>query len=228
MAFMVVAIVVIFCLRWLCGEFAPCRCDVGRRCNLCERAGFWGARVAGTARAMRCAPRAPPAVRRARLGSEMRFFARGYLVAPRAGAFTQPFLAGSEGMGSGCCARARAGFGASGDGRGAARLSVDGLAKSRPKLRCVVRHPEIRFSTSASRPSHGAKARPYRVGAPKRALSCHAPLWLAELDAGQRVRTCPDLVSDSVWAPSWPPTRRRRRGDPSRTTDATGRQRTHG
>ena len=215
MAFMVVAIVVIFCLRWLCGEFAPCRCDVGRRCNLCERAGFWGARVAGTARAMRCAPRAPPVVRRAHLGSEMRFFARGYLVAPRAGAFTQPFLAGSEGMGSGCCARARAGFGASGDGRGAARLSVDGLAKSRPKLRCVVRHPEIRFSTSASRPSHGAKARPYRVGAPKRALSCHQ--CLVARRAGRRP------AWPAVPGPRWTfldpvvrdPGPRRRRRDPS-------------
>ena len=216
MAFMVVAIVVIFCLRWLCGEFAPCRCDVGRRCNLCERAGFWGARVAGTARAMRCAPRAPPVVRRAHLGSEMRFFARGYLVAPRAGAFTQPFLAGSEGMGSGCCARARAGFGASGDGRGAARLSVDGLAKSRPKLRCVVRHPEIRFSTSASRPSHGAKARPYRVGAPKRALSCHPcrwkPLWARRSERRPwqgRVRTAPAVPGPRREGsePPTPPTR---------------------
>ena len=49
-------------------------------------------------------------------------------------------------------------------------------------------------------------------------------LWLAELDAGQRVRTCPGLAGH-LWTPSWPPTRRRRRRDPSRTTDATGRQR---
>ena len=187
---------------------------------------FGGARVAGTARAMRCAPRAPPVVRRAHLGSEMRFFARGYLVAPRAGAFTQPFLAGSEGMGSGCCARARAGFGASGDGRGAARLSVDGLAKSRPKLRCVVRHPEIRFSTSASRPSHGAKARPYRVGAPKRGpLVPSLPLEaLVARRSGRRpwqgrVRTAPAVPGPRREGsePPTPPTRP--------LSDATGRQR---
>ena len=150
------------------------------------------------------------------------------MVAPRAGAFTQPFLAGSEGMGSGCCARARAGFGASGDGRGAARLSVDGLAKSRPKLRCVVRHPEIRFSTSASRPSHGAKARPYRVGAPKRALSCHPCRWKPSSVARRsgrrpwqgRVRTAPAVPGPRREGsePPTPPTRP--------LSDATGRQRT--
>ena len=116
MAFMVVAIVLVFCLRSV-----RCRASVqlGR-----ARWPFVGARrwrsVVRAASASRSAPRA--------LGRRDAIFGRGYLLAPCAGAFTQPSFARSEGMGSGCCARARAGFGASGDGRGAARLSVDGLA----------------------------------------------------------------------------------------------------
>ena len=60
---------------------------------------------------------------------------------------------------------------------------------------------------------------------PLKELSRAMPaLWLAELDAGRRGRTRPGRAG-RPWTPSWPPTRRRRRGDPSRTTDATGRQR---
>ena len=200
MAFMVVAIVVIFCLRWLCGEFAPCRCDVGRRCNLCERAGFWGARVAGTARAMRCAPRAPPVVRRAHLGSEMRFFARGYLVAPRAGAFTQPFLAGSEGMGSGGCARARAVLvqvATDAELRGCLSTVWPSLARNYVAW-CVIR--KFDFQPPPRTPGSEGRAAP-TASEPLKELSVSSLLlWLAELDAGRRVWTCPDLAR-RFWTP---------------------------
>ena len=47
-----------------------------------------------------------------------------------------------------------------------------------PETTLLVRHPEIRFSTSASYPWQRGKGCPYRVGAPKRLP--RANLWLAE------------------------------------------------
>jgi hypothetical protein len=73
-----------------------------------------------------------------------------------------------------------------------------------PEITLLMRHPEIRFSTSAWYPSQRAAARPYRLGAPKRLPRANLVARRASSpsrDAGRRGRACPDR-DGRLWTPS--------------------------